>query len=506
MNTLKKVNTITLLRFNLTFVLVFCISTILLGQKTHNSVYQTEFKTVGKNEYTKQLISHSKEKINLKWNNYQGKAIHTDDSLFHFNSDLLGTAFPTNTAIHRNNFLLYYFSQKTAKCPTLFSLLNYYEPSINQNLNKNNLPKELKLLPVVLSAFNPNSNNQIGGTGYWHLNYPQAVKYGLTVNELVDERRDFDKSTKAATLYLKDLYKIYNNWELTLTAYSSGVVTTTKLLNRHNAKTYKEIYPYLPEHTKDLVQAFVAMNYVYNYDSYGAVTLNPTIEVDTVLIDRELKFEAINHVINTSTKDINFLNITLNKSTFPSNYTAYLPKGKGEKFNEFKDSIYFYQDSVMLKPKTSEPEFVIPKDGEPYIYTVRSGDVLGLIADRNNVRVSQLQAWNNLNGTMINVGQKLTIYNGSSKSNIEKLKVPKQKIEKKTIQKDLLKEKKNDKAQTTKHKQQSTETLTVYTVKSGDNLWIIAKKYSGVSAQNLMDFNGIDGNLTVGQKINIPKY
>jgi membrane-bound lytic murein transglycosylase D len=499
MNTLKKVNTITHLRFNLTFVLIFCTSTILLGQKAQNSVYQTEFKTVGKDEYTKQLISLSKEKINQKWNNYQGKAIHTDDSLFHFNSDLLGTAFPTNTAIHKNNYLLYYFSQKTAKCPTLFSLLNYYEPRINQNLNKNNLPQELKLLPVVLSAFNPNSNNQIGGTGYWHLNYPQAVKYGLTINDLVDERRDFDKSTKAATLYLKDLYKVYNNWELTLAAYSSGVVTTTKLLNRHNAKTYNEIYPYLPEQTKDLVQAFVAMNYIYNYDSYGAIALNPTIEVDTVLIERKLKFEAVNHVINTSSKDINFLNITLNKSTFPSNYTAYFPKGKGDKFLEFKDSIYFYQDSVMFKPKTNEPEFVVPKNGEPYVYTVRSGDVLGLIADRNNVRVSQLQAWNNLNGTMINVGQKLTIY-GKSKTNVK----PQQTASKPVVKRET-KPTVKPKVKT-KNQNSIAKIQTVYTVKSGDNLWIIAKKYSGVSAQNIMDFNGIDGNLTVGQKINIPKY
>ena len=67
----------------------------------------------------------------------------------------------------------------------------------------------------------------------------------------------------------------------------------------------------------------------------------------------------------------------------------------------------------------------------------------------------------------------------------------------------------NPKKQNPKNKKNSNKpknVLTTYTVKSGDNLWIIAKKYSGVSAQNLMDFNGIDGNLTVGQKIKIPKY
>ena len=167
----------------------------------------------------------------------------------------------------------------------------------------------------------------------------------------------------------------------------------------------------------------------------------------------------------------------------------------------------------LLKPKTTEPDFVIPKDGDPYIYTVRSGDVLGLIADRNNVRVSQLQDWNGLNGTMINVGQKLTIYGKSSKSKVEKLKVPKQKVEKKAIQKAPVREEKDSKPSNSQKEntQPSTQnsklkTLTVYTVKSGDNLWAIAKKYSGVSAKNIMDFNGINGELTVGQKINIPKY
>ena len=492
MSTQKKVKSIAHLRHCLTVVLFFCSTHFLFSQKTNPSVYQTEFKNVGKNQFTKQLITLSKETINTKWNKYQGGGIHTEDSLFHFNSNLLSLAFPTNTATYKNSYLLYYFSQKTAKCPTLFSLLNYYEPIINQNLNDNNLPKELKLVPAVLSAFNPNSNNQLGGTGYWQLNYPQAIKYGLTVNDLIDERRDFDKSTKAATLYLKDLYDVYKNWELTLTAYSSGVVTTTRLLKRHNAKTYKEIYPYLPKQTKDFVQAFVAMNYVYNYDSYGAVILNPTIEADTIKIDRKLKFEAINHVLATKTKDIKFLNPTFNKAIFPSNYIAYLPKGQGEEFTKYKDSIYFYQDSVLLKPKTTEPDFIIPKEGEPYVYKVKSGDVLGLIADRNNVRVSQLQAWNNLNGTMINIGQRLTIYAKSSKYKVKK---PRQKTEKKKIKK-----------QATNKKQQNMKIRTVYTVKSGDNLWIVAKKYSGVSSQNLMDFNGIGIDLTIGQKIKIPKY
>ena len=486
------------LRFILAAIATLLLSTFLFGQQNSKNSYQTEFKQVAKNSYLKKLISLSNTQIDLKWNNYQGKAIYTEDSSFQFGGRQLNEVFPTNSAIHSNDYLIYYFSQKTAKCPTLFSLLNYYESIINEHLNNNNLPKELKLLPSILSAFNPNSNNGIGGIGYWHLNYPQAIKYGLTINDLIDERRGFEKSTKAATRYLKDLHSRYNDWELTLTAYASGITTVSKLLQRHSATTYKEIYPYLPKETKDLVQAFVAINYVYNYDTYGTVPLSPSIEIDTVLIDRKLKFEAINTILKTKSEDFKFLNPILNKEIFPTNFIALFPKGKGIEFAELKDSIYFFQDSVMSKPEENEDNFIIPKSGEQYIYTVRSGDVLGLIADRNNVRVSQLQDWNGLNGTRINIGQKLTIYGKGTPVIKKKTIKPKQKGTKSTLTVSTPKQQKTTK--------QIAGNFSNYTVKSGENLWVIAKKYSGVSAQNIMDFNKIDGNLNIGQVLKIPKY
>ena len=496
-------NHTTILKTLLTATLIVC-SSISFAQKKHTSVYKKEFKQFRKLEYNINLIANSEIKPDKKWDNYKGGAINTSDSLFLFDNSFLSKAFPTNSDKIRNEYLAFYFSQKTAKCPTLFSLLKYYDPTIEKGLIENDLPKELKLLPVVCSAFNPNSDNGIGGYGFWHLNYPQAIKYGLTINRFVDERSDFEKSTKAATLYIKDLYSMYNDWELTLTAYSCGVSTVNKLLNRHKAKTYKEIFPFLPSETKDLVQAFVAMNYIYNYDSYGAIDLNPIFNLDTIQIERKLQLEAINYVIEVKSKDLLLLNPTLIRETLPKNFKALFPKGKGEIFTAFKDSIYFYQDSIMNKPKNKEPEFTIPKDGEPYIYTVISGDVLGLIASKHNVRVSQIQDWNGLSGTRINLGQKLTIY---AKSN--KLEVGSQKLEKKSSQSSV----NNQQTPVTSNpkpvlsnKQPEPKSYSTYIVKSGDNLWTIAKKYSGVSSQNIMDYNSIDGNLNIGQSIKIPKY
>lgn len=482
-----------ILKISTTSYFLILIGLLSYGQKIPESIYKKEFKTVGKNEYTRKIISLSSTKPIKDWNDYQGGPINVDSSIYQFDNQSLSQIFPTNYAIHKNEYLVFYFSQKEAKCPTLFSLLNYYQSTIDLYLQKHQLPKEIHLLPAVCSAFNPYSSNGIGGEGFWHLNYPQAIKYGLKVNGLVDERRDFKKSTMAATRYLKDLYQMYNNWELTLAAYSSGVTTVNKYLNRYQASSYREIDKYLPIETKDLVQAFVAMNYIHSYDDYGTVQLTPIITSDTLIIDQKLHFQALNDILKISLDELSFLNPTVNREIFQKNSTVFLPSHTKQKFIEQQDSIYFYQDSILLKPKVITQDIVIPKNGAPFTYRVKSGDVLGLIADRHGVKVAQIQDWNNLNSTRINIGQKLTLYGNNPNVN----KSSKDKKKATTVKK---------KGTLKKKLPATTDKYTIYTVKSGESLWLIAKKFSGVSAQNIMDFNGIDNNLNVGQVLKIPIY
>ena len=473
------------LYFTLLFALLFVVT---YGQKNkkkanYETVYAIEFKQIKESSYNIKLISLSEIIPEKKWKNHHDKPMSVLDSICQFDNGFLYSYFPTNSNILKNEYLIYYFSLKETSCPTLFSLLNLYQPTIDEYLQLQNLPKELKLLPAVCSSFNPNSSNGIGGVGFWHLNYPQAIKYGLTINELVDERKDFEKSTKAATYYIKDLYQLYNNWELTLAAYSCGVTTVNKCINRSKEKTLEAIYPYLPKETRDLVQAFVAMNYIANYDDYGAVQLQPIVESDTVQIERKLMYKSLKDVIQIDLAELTFLNPTVNIEIFPANFTAYFPKGSKEKYITFKDSIYFYQDSVLLKPKINS--IIIPKDGEPFTYKVKSGDVLGVIANRFHVRISQLQDWNNLHSTRINVGQKLTIYGKKSKNETQEIEDESQKLPE------------------TINNQQPIDNFITYTVKAGDNLWLIAKKFTGISAENIMELNGIDENIKAGQVLKI---
>lgn len=465
--------------------------------------YATSYKNIDKNAYNKKVLDFIAASHPIYLDN---STISFDENHIKTQLNSFDTTYPLTINYYTRNYIKTYAQEN--KIAYGSRLYNYFSVEIEQSIANNNLPKAFRFIPLVASGFNPLSNNTKGGIGFWQLNYLPAIKYGLTVNKYIDERKDFEKSTKAATQYLKDIYPIYNDWELTLAAYSCGIVTVNKALLRTNGTTFWDIYPYLPSETRDIVPALTAMVYCFNEagNNHFLLSQSPTIN-DTVYINRKLQFKAIEKVINVKSKDLTFLNPIVNGIVFPENYMAIFPKETCEKFTEFEDSIYYYQDSILLKPKPTTPAVVIPKDGEPFIYTVRSGDVLGVIASRYNVRVSQIQDWNNINGTRINVGQKLTIY-GPKKTKTKPSVIKSQKTDAKISNSQPTKPEK----QTTENKPQAgnnnsskTKEYTNYTVKSGDSLWIIAKKYSGVSSQNIMDFNAIGENLTVGQVLKIPK-
>ncbi|MCB0380818.1 MAG: LysM peptidoglycan-binding domain-containing protein [Flavobacteriales bacterium] len=359
-------------------------------------------------------------------------------------------------------------------------MINYYQHDIKQELKKQGLPEELSFLPAILSGFNPLSTNTTGGVGYWHLNYPQAIKYGLRINEYVDERFDLEKSTIAAAKYLKQLHLLYNDWELTLAAYTCGPSSINNLQQRKKVITYTDLYPFLNPNSRDIVPALTAYIYTYAKNSSNQIKINPLIEADTFYVESKLSFRAILDVININKKELLFLNPSVINEVFPANYLALLPKNTGFKMHQYCDSIYFYQDSVLNKPIVEIEETTIELDKEEIKHKVKSGDVLGVIAQKYGVRISDIQDWNNLKGTRINIGQTLIVY--------------KKKISSKTPQK------------TTEPEIISSDgNYIMYKVKDGDNLWDIAANFDGVSPDDIMELNNIDENLQIGQVLKIKK-
>ena len=366
-------------------------------------------------------------------------------------------------------------------------MINYYQPEIIEELKKQQLPEELSFLPAILSDFNPYSVNTIGGEGYWHLYYPQALKQGLKINEYVDERRDFNKSTQAAIGYLKLLYNEYQDWELTLAAYICGPTTINNIMLRKKVSNYWEIYPFLNPKIRDVVPALTALIYNYSKNSSNQIKINPQIEADTFYVENKLTYKAIFDVIDLNKKEVQFLNPTIINEVFPKNYLAVLPKNSCSKMNQFCDSMYFYQDSVLFKPVVEkEDSEVVATEQEEIIHKVKSGDVLGKIAEKYGVKISQLQEWNKLKGTTINIGQNLIVY-----KNTKTKVLPLAPSEGGGTPFPL--------------GRAGDGNYILYTVKEGDNLWDISLNFDDVTPDDIMELNNIDANLKIGQVLKIKK-
>ena len=317
------------------------------------------------------------------------------------------------------NYINLYMDKQTDLVSRLAGLSQYYYGIFEETLDKYEIPLELKYLPVIESAMNPLARSRMGATGLWQFMYGTGKMYGLKVESYIDERCDARLSTEAAARFLSDLYKIYGDWNLVLAAYNCGPGNVNKAILRSGGiKDYWIIRPFLPYETQNYVGAFIAANYVMNYyRDHGIDPARPVFtyqQTDTVKIKRMIDFELICKKLDIPKDELQFLNPAYRLGIIPAtsdkDYSVVLPADKAHRFAEIEDDIYAVaqaqQDS--LKKKMEAAAKAIPQGA--IRYTVKSGDTLGHIAERYRVSVSQIRQWNHISGSMIRVGQRLTIY------------------------------------------------------------------------------------------------
>jgi membrane-bound lytic murein transglycosylase D len=388
-----------------------------------------------------------------------------------------------------------YAKRRRRTTAKMLGLAPVYFPIFEQNLDKYNIPLELKYLPIIESALNPKAKSRVGATGLWQFMYPTGKMFGLTVTSYYDERSDVYKSTDAACRYLKSLHKMYDDWNLALAAYNCGPGNVNKAIRRSGGKkSYWEIRNYLPRETRGYVPAFLAVNYIMAYASeHNIYPKTPDIscfKTDTVGLSDHLSFAQISKYLDIPIEYIEFLNPTYKQNFIPNTGEANTLCLPSEKMGDFltneksiyalkteddkKDSIAFAQN----KPISSS------KKGDAVVYRVRSGDNLGAIAKRYHCRISQIKDWNNLYSDRLSIGQKLYIYAKPSYA---------------------VQNKKKAKIDTQKKKPKSDGNFLYHTVKSGDNLWDIANKYDGVTIEQIQKLNkAIDiKKLKLGTKLKI---
>jgi len=377
------------------------------------------------------------------------------------------------------NIIKSYLKRRKSSYSTLLERARYYFPMFEEKLDQYDIPLEMKYLAIVESALKPRAKSRVAATGLWQFMYATGKQFDLNVSSYVDERSDPLKATEAACKYLGSLYRIFGDWDLALAAYNSGPGNVSKAIRRAGgSRNYWNIRHFLPRETAGYVPAFYATLYIMEYaDAHDIVAKKNApvyFETDTVHIKHQITFEQIFETVGVSIETLQFLNPQYKLDIIPyvkgRNYALRLPRKAIGKFVSNEAEIYAY-----IVKEESKREKPLPKYFEMNSstrYRVKSGDYLGKIADKFGVSVSKIKRWNGLRSNRLKVGQRLTIYPRKFSSTSSK------KTKSKTAQK---------KTQTSL----PTGPYQVYTVQSGDSLWLIAQKYEGVSTQNIQEWNNI---------------
>lgn len=319
---------------------------------------------------------------------------------------------PYNDIIRK--FIDQYAIKLRERVSFMLSANNFYMPIFEEALEINGLPLELKYLPVIESALNPQATSRQGAVGLWQFMLRTGKAYGLEVNTLIDERRDPIKSTYAAARYLKDLYDIYHDWNLVLAAYNCGPGNINKAIRRAGGATdFWSIYNFLPKETRGYVPAFVAANYIMTYyceHNISPMSMQMPEGTDTIHIDKVLNLNQVSEVCKINIDELRALNPEFRKDIIPGNQKTYalrLPNNKVSLFLEKEDSIYKYKNQA-YNNRRATVQVTTPKTAEIY-HKIKSGETLGGIAAKYKVSINQIRKLNGIKGSNIRAGKTIRI-------------------------------------------------------------------------------------------------
>jgi membrane-bound lytic murein transglycosylase D len=367
----------------------------------------------------------------------------------------------------------------------MLSIGDYYYPMFEEALDRYGLPLELKYLPVIESALNPIAVSRMGATGLWQFMLRTGQQYHLEVNSLVDERRDPYKSTEAAASYLNDLYKIYGDWNLVIAAYNCGPGNVNKAIARSGGvKDYWAIYYNLPKETRGYVPAFIAANYIMNYnDDHFICPKESTSEfmsLDTIQVTNEIHFNQISEVLEIPIEEIRRYNPQFKRDIIPGNhkpYTLVLPTNQMYAYISKSDEIKNHNKDRYLTNRmqtlTNMNDGTVANGNVVNTYyRIKKGDTLGGIARKNRTTVRRLQSMNGTRSTKLSIGQRLIV-----RQTVKPVEVKEELVSSGDL--------KN----------------TYYRVKRGDTLGALAGRHKTTVAQ-LKSMNGMrSNNLSIGKSI-----
>ena len=300
----------------------------------------------------------------------------------------------------------------------ILGMSQYYFPLIEEELIREELPVELRALPIIESALNPTAVSRMGAAGLWQFMPSTGKLYGLEVNSLIDERYDPVLATRAACRYLKDMYAVFGDWMLAIASYNCGPGNVNKAIARSGGgKTFWEIYDYLPRETRGYVPAFIGASYAYAYHKQHGIELTEPplpLAVDTIRVTKLMHLGQVASTLDLPIEVLRQLNPQYRLDIIPAtgkHYTLVLPQEYACRYIACEEEIQ-RKDSLYLKEYIN-PVNVAKKRAATSSYlthTVKRGETLGYIARKYRVSQQTIMRDNRIrNANRLSIGQKLKI-------------------------------------------------------------------------------------------------
>ncbi len=364
------------------------------------------------------------EFIDIDLSDLHGYGLELPDSVYQERLKMIASVIqlPYNDVVR--SYILAYTGRLKGRMQHILGLAQYYFPMIEEELDRQGLPAELKILPIIESALYPKAVSRAGAAGMWQFMLRTGKSFGLEVNTFVDDRMDPIASTKAACQYLAQLHSIYGDWTLAVAAYNCGPGNINKALKKvPDAKTYWDIYEHLPRETRGYIPGFIAATYAYTFHkAHGMEPIMPPhpISVDTITVHRKTHFEQISTPLDIPREVLRELNPQYKMAVIPAtarSYTLVLPQQSVTAYIEHRDAIHA-TDSVYLGQFLNPSNLASNrKTGTTQststsgtTYKVKKNDVLGSIAKKHGVSLSALMRANNIKDPKkLQIGQVLHI-------------------------------------------------------------------------------------------------
>jgi membrane-bound lytic murein transglycosylase D len=274
---------------------------------------------------------------------------------------------------------------------------------IRDTLRDHGLPEDLAFVAMIESGFNPMAVSRAGAKGLWQFMAGTARRYGLRVDQWVDERFDPEKSTLAAAAYLRDLYAQFGSWSLAQAAYNAGEMTVTRAIRSVGSTDFWALArsSSLKQETKEFVPQIHAATVIgqdpsrYGFDVGG----HSQTAVEFVSIPAGTNLTAIAKTSGVSTDTLRSLNPVLVKGVTPPGgpYRLRVPAGTSVAI-----------PSGLTAGKSPRDPHRSPARGD--VHVVRSRDTVSGIAKHYGVPVADILRWNNIAaGDVIRPGDRLVV-------------------------------------------------------------------------------------------------